>query len=144
MSKVVVVFMLFLFIKSAMASVKWEYFVNAGSYYSVNPYLLYAIAKVESGLNPYAVNVNKNGTRDLGLMQINERWLRVYPVRVEYLFDPQFNVYMGAFVLRQCMNSYGNTWKAVDCYNKGSKASHSSRYVWNVYNTLVKIARGER
>jgi soluble lytic murein transglycosylase-like protein len=32
---------------------------------------LYAIAKVESGMNPHAVGWNHDGTRDVGLMQIN-------------------------------------------------------------------------
>jgi len=32
-------------------------FIEAGNYYGINPYILYAIAKVESGLNPYAVEV---------------------------------------------------------------------------------------
>ena len=44
---------------------------NAAHYYHVDPYLLYAIANVESGMNPYAVGQNHDGTRDVGLMQIN-------------------------------------------------------------------------
>ena len=47
----------------------------AASRYHVDPLLLYAIAKVESGLNPTARNVNSDGSRDIGLMQINSRHL---------------------------------------------------------------------
>ncbi len=36
-----------------------------------NPSIMIAVAKAESGLNPLATNRNKNGTRDIGLMQIN-------------------------------------------------------------------------
>ena len=35
---------------------------KAARYYHVDPYLLYAIANVESGMNPYAVGKNRDGT----------------------------------------------------------------------------------
>lgn len=40
----------------------------AASRYHVDPLLLYAIAKVESGLNPSARNINSDGSQDIGLM----------------------------------------------------------------------------
>ncbi|PIV87852.1 MAG: hypothetical protein COW48_09240 [Hydrogenophilales bacterium CG17_big_fil_post_rev_8_21_14_2_50_63_12] len=46
---------------------------EAGTRYGVSPQLLYAIARTESGLNPQAIGRNRNGSRDIGLMQIN--WL---------------------------------------------------------------------
>ena len=36
-----------------------------------HPDIMIAIAKAESGLNPKAVNVNRNGSTDIGLFQIN-------------------------------------------------------------------------
>jgi soluble lytic murein transglycosylase-like protein len=39
---------------------------------SVDPHLVLSIATQESGLQPEIVHVNRNGTRDFGLMQINE------------------------------------------------------------------------
>ena len=36
-----------------------------------HPELMIAIAKAESGLNPYAMNKNRNGSTDTGLFQIN-------------------------------------------------------------------------
>jgi hypothetical protein len=38
------------------------------------PDYLVRLAKCESGLNPAAVNVNKDGSKDVGLFQINERY----------------------------------------------------------------------
>ncbi len=59
-------------------SIAFSYcFDQAGQYYSVSPRLLYAIAKVENSLNWRALNRNKNGTYDIGLMQINSRWIPV-------------------------------------------------------------------
>ena len=49
--------------------------VEAGDRHSIEPELLYAIALVESGLNPGAVNHNNDGSRDVGLMQINSMHL---------------------------------------------------------------------
>ena len=48
--KRVIIFLL-LFSQSVFANC-WD---NAGHYYHVDPWLLYAIAKVESGMNPHAV-----------------------------------------------------------------------------------------
>ena len=50
----------------------WE---QASSRYGVNAELLYAMARTESGLDPRAVGHNRNGSRDIGLMQINSAWL---------------------------------------------------------------------
>jgi soluble lytic murein transglycosylase-like protein len=115
-------------------------FEEAGRYYGVNPRLLWAIAKVESGHRWDALNRNKNGTYDIGLMQINSRWLPVLRKHGLYddrlIWEPCYNTFVGAWVLRQCMNRYGNTWRAVDCYNKGSRAKETSQYVWKVYRSL--------
>lgn len=121
-------------------------FFNAASYYGVNPELLIAIAYVESKLNPRAINRNRNRSYDLGIMQINTSWisyLRRYKVDPRYVWDPCYNVYLGAMVLRHCMDLFGNTWRAVDCYNKGPRRAKSySGYVLRVYDALVKLSSG--
>lgn len=118
-------------------------FFEAAEYYGVNPYLLITIARVESGMNPKALNRNRNGSYDIGIMQINTSWipyLKKHGIHPGYLWHPCYNIYIGAMVLRQCINLYKNTWKAVDCYNKGKNAKHSSRYVWRVYRELKSIS----
>ncbi|HEY8608101.1 MAG TPA: lytic transglycosylase domain-containing protein [Noviherbaspirillum sp.] len=95
----------------------WE---EAGARYGVNPSLLYAIARTESNLNPMARNVNRNGTYDIGLMQINSSWLPVlrrFGMQEEQLWDPCTSIHVGAWVLAQNMDRFGNTWKAVGAYN---------------------------
>lgn len=61
-------FLLLLVISHSVFANCWD---KAASYYHVDPYLLYAIANVESGMNPNAIGLNHDGTRDVGLMQIN-------------------------------------------------------------------------
>ncbi|MFZ8859472.1 MAG: lytic transglycosylase domain-containing protein [Thermocrinis sp.] len=116
-------------------------FEDAGRYYGVSPHLLWAIAKVESNFNPRAINRNKNGTDDIGLMQINSSWfvyLKKHGIEPSLLWEPCYNTYVGAMILRHCIDTYGYGWRAVDCYNKGKKARETSMYVWKVYKSLLQ------
>lgn len=92
-------------------------FQEAGQRYSVSPHLLWAIAKVESSLNPAAINHNLNGTVDVGLMQINSIWAEQLGKTWDHLDDPCTNVMAGAWILNQCVQDYGYTWQAVGCYH---------------------------
>ncbi|MFN7064850.1 MAG: lytic transglycosylase domain-containing protein [Aquificaceae bacterium] len=107
-------------------------FFDAGDRYKVDPVMLIAIAKTESGFNPRAVNINKNGTRDYGIMQINSYWLQRYKIPKEWVFEPCYNIHFSAMVLKKCMNEYKGIALAVDCYNKGSKAKGHGAYVERV------------
>ena len=62
-------------------------FENAGNTYGINPTLLESIARVESNMNPKAINKNTNGTSDIGLMQINSAWLRSMSVNANDLLN---------------------------------------------------------
>lgn len=117
----------------------WE---EAGARYSVNPYLLYAIAKTESSLNPYAHNRNKNGSYDVGLMQINSSWfpvLRKYGIDEQQLYQPCVNIYVGAWILAQNVQSLGNSWEAVGAYN-ARNAVRRAQYALKVYKNLPQDA----
>ncbi|WP_136416912.1 lytic transglycosylase domain-containing protein [Herbaspirillum sp. ST 5-3] len=120
----------------------WE---DAAAHYGVNAHVLYAIAKTESGLNPNAVNRNKNGSYDIGLMQINSSWLptlRKYGVDEQRLRQPCVNIYVGAWILAQNMQRLGNSWEAVGAYNS-SKPTLRQRYAWKVYKNLLPAASAE-
>lgn len=123
--------------------IPWQCFYDAGMYYGVKPAILEAIAKVESNYNPYAINVNRNKTVDYGIMQINSSWfptLRRYGL-YDYrnIYNPCYNIYVGAWILRKCINTYGNNWKAIGCYNAGSHASSHSAYAWKVYKAYKRL-----
>lgn len=53
-----------------------------------NPEIMIAIAKAESGMNPQAVNYNRNGSIDTGLFQVNS----VHGYDGLSLFDPEKNI----------------------------------------------------
>jgi len=116
----------------------WE---EIGSRYNINPYLLAAIAKTESNFKANAIRRNKNGTRDIGVMQINTIWLPAlakYGISEEHLFDPCVNIAVGAWILRQRQAAYGNTWEAVGTYH-----SKTPDFKWNyagkVYGNLKQL-----
>ncbi|MFN3264168.1 MAG: lytic transglycosylase domain-containing protein, partial [Aquificaceae bacterium] len=100
--------------------------------------LLISIASAESNFNPRAINVNTNGTRDYGIMQINSFWLERYRIPREWIFEPCYNIHFGAMVLRRCMDIHSNISLAVDCYNKGSKAKGHGAYVERVFRNYKK------
>ncbi|MEZ0361589.1 MAG: lytic transglycosylase domain-containing protein [Hydrogenobacter sp.] len=107
----------------------------------VNRKLLVVIAYVESGLRRDALNRNTNGTYDIGIMQVNSSNISKLKKmgiinREEDLWDTCTNIRAGAYILRECIASYGLNWKAVDCYNKGRRARDLSNYVWRVYKVL--------
>jgi soluble lytic murein transglycosylase-like protein len=98
-------------------------FDRAGVMYGISPGLLEAIARVESGLDPDAINRNADGTYDYGLMQINSRWQEKLSSKWRHLSDPCYNVMVGSWILKQCINRYGYTWDAVACYHTGKGVS---------------------
>jgi uncharacterized membrane protein YgcG len=114
-------------------------FDEAGRYYEISPLLLRAIAQVESGLNPKAYRANPDGSASIGLMQVNTKWLsdlRRAGYDESLFWDVCYNVWLGAWVLKSCIQRYGYDWRAVDCYRGVPNPSGSSSYVWAVYRTL--------
>ena len=97
----------------------------AAQRYQVSSALLYAIARTESGLNPKAIGHNRNGSRDIGLMQINSTWLSKlarHGIREHHLFEPCTNIHVGAWILADNVSRLGYTWEAVGAYNATNPA----------------------
>jgi soluble lytic murein transglycosylase-like protein len=119
-------------------------FDEAGMQYGINPQILRAIAKVESGFNPRAVNRNTNGSYDFGVMQINSLWGRTYGEEWwSTLGDPCTNIKAGAMILASCMKKYGYSWEAIGCYNSQIPGKRN-KYAITVFKQLQRIERDER
>ena len=114
---------------------------DAAARYQVNSTLLHAIARTESALNPRAINRNRNGSRDIGLMQINSSWLPLlasHGIAERDLFDPCTNISVGAWMLARNFQRLGSGWNAVGAYNARSPALRRA-YAWKVYRNLQSV-----
>jgi soluble lytic murein transglycosylase-like protein len=113
----------------------------AADYEHVDVWLLYSIAYVESQYTPSAVNRNTNGSRDLGMMQINTIHLPTlarYGIGERELMDPCTSIFVGAWVVRQNLNRYGYTWLGIGAYNSANPSIALS-YAKRVYAVHAKL-----
>lgn len=129
-------------------SVQATCYASAAERYGVPEELIRAVAKVESGGLPAdkAVNFNKNGTKDIGRMQINSGWLptlKKYGITEEKLRDECVSIHVGTWILAQNVTAMGLSWDAVGAYNVGCKSldkaectKRRNKYAWKVYRAF--------
>jgi soluble lytic murein transglycosylase-like protein len=144
-------FVLLAYMASLPASACWE---QAAQRHGVPADLLYAIASIESGLNPKAVNRSHFGrtdSYDIGLMQINSRHLPKlarHGITESRLYEPCINLDVGAWMLSELFARRGVSWDSVGAYNaactqlKGEACSKArARYAWKVFRKLPSVRR---
>ena len=115
-------------------------FEEAASRYQVPSVLLKAISRVESAGNPSALNRNKDGSFDIGHMQINSRWLpklSYFGISRDQLWDPCTNTHVGAWILAQNVQRIGYSWNAVGAYNAASPDKRD-RYARKISDALKR------
>ncbi len=100
--------------------------------------LVIAIAKTESSLKPWVVNVAgkdhypktkqealhiihdakaRGLSHDIGIMQINNWWLKKLHISSETALEPINNITLGVWILAQEIRRHGYNWKAVGAYH---------------------------
>ncbi|MGU3304866.1 transglycosylase SLT domain-containing protein [Pseudomonas sp. M5A4_2d] len=116
--------------------------------YDIEPELLQAIAAVESGYQAQALNAgNSDGSRDIGLMQINSmhlpRLLKQGITQERLLSEPCLSIEVGASILAEFIQRFGYNWTAIGSYNAGAAPEREAlrlRYaqkIWARYEVLV-------
>lgn len=129
-------------IASLSASSFDSIFERAGKDFGIEAALLKRIATIESSMNPRAVNLNKNGTVDIGLMQINTihlRRLSKIGVTKESLKDPEVNIYVAALLLSSHIRKRGYNLDAIGCYHSANPVYKSQ---WLKRLSMAQIPSG--
>jgi soluble lytic murein transglycosylase-like protein len=99
---------------------------SVAAFYHLPPRVLPSIHAVEGGY-PGAVHINRNGTDDLGVMQVNTIWVQPLAVQTgmpppqiqqRLLFDPCFNIAVAGAIMRIFLDeAHGDLLRAVGYYN---------------------------
>lgn len=114
----------------------------AAKKYSLDPWLLMAIAKVESNFNSNSINVNSNKSLDVGIMQINSFWfptLQRYGIAKESLFNPCVSIFVGAWILAQNIRQFGYNIDGIGAYNSPRNVNIRRNYALKVYKSYNEL-----
>ena len=120
-------------------------FEHAAQRYGVPTVLLQAIAHQESGGRATAINVNRNGSRDIGLMQINSGWLKTlarHGIHEHDLYDPCVNTLVGAWILANNFARHGYTTQGLGAYNAASPDKRE-RYARQVLQRVERMTQAQ-
>lgn len=105
--------------------------------------LIIAVLDVEQG-KVGKVSKNKNGTYDIGPMQVNSTWLselKRYGISEEELLnDPCVNVRVGAWLLAKAIAEENSLLKGIGDYHSHT-AWRNNQYVQNVRVNFTKLTR---
>ena len=113
---------------------------QAAQRFALHESLLHAVLLVEGGKVGH-VSRNKNGTYDMGPMQINSIWLPIfsnYISETEIIQDPCTNVHVGAWILRASINQAKDFWHGVGNYHSATP-KHHNKYIHQVYKVAQRI-----
>lgn len=117
---------------------------EAAKRFDHDPKIMRALLLVESSGNCNAVNMNDNGSYDVGCMQINSgnfaMLSRRFGITEQDLKDPCTNINVGAWLYAKNKRQFGDTWRAIGAYNAKSEKKRI-RYAWKVQTKLAQLRR---
>lgn len=138
------------------------YFDEHCARYGVPKYLALAVARQESGMHPWIINVSGKDVRpasgfealgvataalkagrsfDVGIMQVNVYWLKEYNIPLSAALYPRTNIQLGVWILSREIRRHGLTWKAVANYHTPlhRNPERGRNYAASVLNHLKRI-----
>ncbi|EMY3602398.1 lytic transglycosylase domain-containing protein [Klebsiella aerogenes] len=128
---------------------------DAAQCFQINPLVIKAIIWQESRNQQQTININKNKTVDIGVMQINTvhfKSLKAHGIDEELLRENSCaNVFSGTWILKKSIERYGYTWTGIGNYHSHTPLHHD-KYIREIIaliayhsSTLnkVEVARKE-
>jgi soluble lytic murein transglycosylase-like protein len=139
-------------------------FIESCNLWQVPLQLVLAIARHESAMNPWAVNVagqsymfrsrdealkmvdlawKRGYSFDVGLMQVNSYWMRRFGLDPHLVLEPKTNIILGTWILSKEIERFGLTWRAVASYHTPLEVNpdRGRRYAAAVIRQITKIRR---
>jgi len=121
--------------------------------YGVDYDLVLAVIDGESSGIERAFNVNRNGSHDKGLMQINScnyKWLSK-ELGVTDFYNPFQNIHCGVFMIADLMDRHSDIHEILMCYNMGEKRTrklnkqgiYSSKYSRKIIKKYEELKEGK-
>ena len=113
----------------AQASEKENCFHTASVKYQLDPWLLVAIARVESRMQPDALRKYDDGSEDIGLMQINSLWLpklAQHGIARADLFHHCTSIHVAAWIVATQLFRYGKSWHSIGRYHSATPARNTA------------------
>ena len=126
-----------------------SHFVDTCLKHDVPIDLAWRLIKWESDWNEQAVNYNRDGTRDLGIMQLNSQWIGHFSER--YNGGDAIDVWMwrtsmavGIAHLSRLYSVTGSWPGAVAAYNVGLTRYRRGKLPESTRNMVAYVVKGER
>lgn len=103
-------------------------FIKQSRSHNLDPAFVWAVVEQESGGRAYVTNLNTNGTRDHGLMQMNDggtaqwAWKNVFPEEpfsIDALYCPITNMKLGMWLLSYLNEKFDSYHAVLTAYNRG-------------------------
>ena len=110
--------------------------------YHVDPWLLVAIANVESNFKNGVLNQNRNKCTDIGMMQINSIWLptlKKFNISKSDLYNPCTSIFVGAWIVAKNIQTFGYNIDGVGAYNSPSNIKIRRAYGHKVFQSYKEL-----
>lgn len=103
---------------------------------------IYAVMSCESSFRDGLVCKNKNGSRDVGLMQINSCNLKEIEALGLDVFDARDNIEAGVYLLKKCIDAFdGDVKCGIMAYNRGIAGARRILKTGNVTPYVQKAVK---
>lgn len=122
---------------------------DIAEHYKVPPTLIKAIHRTEGGKPGSIIGPNRNGSYDLGVMQINDLWIETFEKhgisKDDLIYDACTSIAVGTWILAKRYKEFDHSWiKAVKAYNAGYILSNGESYALKTFTYWLDIIEEEK